>query len=238
MLCSGPRRAQRGPGGGTVTVHVFVGPTLPPQQVLEVIPTAQLHGPARCGDLEPDSIRPCDRVLLIDGDELVTEPGVRGAVGRGVEVVGAAGLGALWAATTPGVSGAGQIYELYRGGLLADADEVMVAHTGAPSFRKLSEALVNIRHALRLAREAGVLGNRCTVALLSHACALPFQQRTWEAIAESVRRSEPSLLSVLALTRGYVAANPGAADLMAMDARRALGYLARMAAHDVGAQVS
>jgi hypothetical protein len=215
-----------------VTVHVYVGPTLPSQQVLEIIPQAHVHAPLSGGHLQREWLRAGDQLLVIDGGESCPDEEIRAAAHRGVEIVGTASLGAVWAATCPAMSGAGQIFEFYRSELLAGADEVAVAHEGAPGYRKLSVALVNIRHALRVARQAGFLGTRSTVALLSHARALPYPRRTWEAIADSARRTEPSLLSVLALTLDYVKSNPAAADLMATDARRALTCLASRVSSD------
>jgi len=215
-----------------VAIHVYVGPTLPACEVTAVIPGARLHPPARNGDLLSERLNPGDQVLLIDGIHheagSVRQPEILDLLADGVIVVGAAGMGALRAAELHefGMAGVGEICDLYLAKLLTGTDEIATAYGRGPDYVKVSEALVNIRHALRLARQIGFVGNRSVLALISHARALPYAGRTWTRIGHSVRRSEPSLLPVLALVRDYARTNAAAMDLMALDARRALGYVA------------
>jgi hypothetical protein len=212
--------------------HIYVGPTLPAADVAAVIPGARLHGPVRHGDLAAGGLRPGDRVLLIDGSGwqsgLAGREEILGVIDQGIAVIGAAGAGAIRAAELSelGVVGVGEVFELYRTHLLTDVDEVTVSCEGPPGYRRLTEPLVNIRHALRLASETGLAGHASALALLGHARALPARHRSWDAIEDSVRRSDPGQLAVLALVRDYVKANAAAVDLMALDARLAIGYLA------------
>ena len=73
------------------------------------------------------------------------------ALERGIEVWGAASMGALRAAELApfGMRGVGAIYRAFaRGALVAD-DEVAVAHLpAAQGYRAVSDALVNLRDGL------------------------------------------------------------------------------------------
>src|SRR5271165_6050475 len=77
---------------------------------------------------------------------------------RGVQVFGAASIGALRAAETHiyGTVGVGEIFTMFRDGVLDGDDEVALAYE-RHSYRKLSEPLINIRRALELALAAKVI---------------------------------------------------------------------------------
>lgn len=147
---------------------------------------------------------------------------------RGAAVVGAASMGAIRAAElyTLGMTGIGEVFRLYRDGEIYGDDEVAVAHGEAPEFRRASEALVNIRFVLTRARAAGVAGTSEAAGLLEHARALPYTERSWQAIEHRVRRRDPPLAPALDRVRDYAGANAAALDLKAFDARQALSYAA------------
>ena len=69
----------------------------------------------------------------------------------GVHVFGASSMGALRAAELHpfGMVGVGRVFEGYRAGVYEDDDEVAVVHASEEAgFAPLSEAMVNVRHAL------------------------------------------------------------------------------------------
>ena len=103
------------------------------------------------------------------------------AISKGVEVTGAASMGALRAAELYpfGMIGVGRIYRLFRSGLLNDDDELAVIH--APEelgFCPLSDAMVNVRFTLRRQRRLGVVDTRTEQALVRHMKSLHFSGRT------------------------------------------------------------
>jgi hypothetical protein len=219
-----------------VTIHVYAGPTLPAAEITAAVPDARLHAPAQYGDLLRAGLREGDRVLLIDGyyhqAGAVRHKEILDLLDTGVTVIGAASMGALRAAELSGLGmiGVGEIFEQYRSGDIAGDDEVAVAHGEPPAYRKFSEALVNIRYALRRAADGGVLDQSEAAGLLGCARALPYTRRSWRAIEETAQRTEPRLLPAWRRLQDLRRADPSASDLKTLDARRALPYLAGAAA--------
>jgi hypothetical protein len=214
-----------------VTVHVYVGPTLPAAEVAAIVPDARLHAPVQHGDLLRARLREGDRVLLIDGyyhqAGAVRHKEILDLLDSGVIVAGAASMGAMRAAELSdlGMTGVGEIFEMYRTGVIAGDDEVAVAHGEPPDYRKFSEALVNIRYALRQAVADGVVGQIEAAGVLRHASAVSYTCRSWRAIEAAVQSADPWLLPALRRMRHLRPADPSASDLKASDARRALHYL-------------
>lgn len=211
-----------------MTFHVYVGPTLSAAEVAAIVPDAQLHAPVQHGDLLRATLREGDRVLLIDGyyhqAGAVRHKEILDLLDSGVIVVGAASMGAMRAAELSdlGMIGVGEVFEMYRTGVIAGDDEVAVAHGEPPDYRKFSEALVNIRYALRQAVAGGVVGQAEAAGLLRHASAVSYTFRSWRAIEDAVQRTDPWLLPALRRLRDLPPADPSASDLKALDARRAL----------------
>ncbi len=214
-----------------MTIHVYVGPTLPAAEVTGASAGVRLHAPAQYGDLLRARPRAGDRVLLIDGyyhqAGSVRHKEILDLLDSGVAVIGAASMGALRAAELSGLGmiGVGEIFEQYRTGDITGDDEVAVVHGEPPDYRKFSEALVNIRYALRRAAEDGILDRSEAASVLRCARALPYTRRSWRAIEETAQRLEPRLMPALRRLRDLRQADPSASDLKALDARRALRYL-------------
>jgi hypothetical protein len=215
-----------------VTIHVYVGPTLPAAEVTAALADARLHAPAQYGDLLRARPREGDRVLLIDGyyhqAGSVRHKEILNLLDSGVTVIGAASMGAIRAAELSGLGmiGVGEIFEQYRTGDITGDDEVAVAHGEPPDYLKFSEPLVNIRYALRRAADDGGLDQSEAASLLRCARALPYSHRSWHAIEDTAQRTEPWLLPALRRLRDLGHTDPSASDLQALDARRALRYLA------------
>lgn len=213
-------------------MHVYVGPTLPAVEVTAALADARLHAPAQYGDLLRARPREGDHVLLIDGyyhrAGSVRHKEILDLLDSGVTVIGAASMGAMRAAELSGLGmiGVGEIFEQYYTGDITGHDEVAVSHGEPPDYRKFSEALVNIRHALRRAADDGAVDQSEAASLLRRARALPYTLRSWHAIEETAQRTDPWLLPALRRLRDLRRTDPSASDLTAADARRALHYLA------------
>src|SRR5262249_49752313 len=104
------------------------------------------------------------------------------ALERGIEVWGAASMGALRAAELApfGMIGVGAIYRDFARGILRADDEVAVAHLPAAyGYRATSDALVNLRYGLAAARSAHVIDQRTHDRLVELARARFYRERSW-----------------------------------------------------------
>jgi hypothetical protein len=175
-----------------MTTLVYIGPTLPAAEVARRLPGAHVLGPAAVGDiLRASRRRSVRRIALVDGYfermAAVWHKEILLALERGIEVWGAASMGALRAAELApwGMRGVGWIYRAYaRGALVAD-DEVAVAHLPAEvGFRATSDALVNLRFGLARAERAGVIDARTHADLLALARSRFYRERSWAELAK------------------------------------------------------
>ncbi len=148
----------------------------------------EFRPPAACGDLLRACAEGPEAIGLIDG-YFETRPSVwhkeiLWALRQGIPVYGAASMGALRAAECAafGMIGIGEVFALYRDGVIDLDDEVAVQHGPAETdYLLLSEALVNIRATLARAVAAGVLNFDEAEALRACAAELFYKERTWEA---------------------------------------------------------
>lgn len=112
------------------------------------------------------------------------------ALELGVEAArGAASMGALRAAELHGhgVRGVGAIYQAYRRGRLTSDAEVAVAHLPVEGgYLAVSVPLVNVRAQVARARAARVLDAPAARAVIAAAAAMPYWDRTWDAIAAAL----------------------------------------------------
>jgi hypothetical protein len=143
------------------------------------------------------------------------------ALERGIEVWGAASMGALRAAELApfGMRGVGAIYRGFASGALIADDEVAVAHLPAEAgYRAMSEALVNLRDGI--ARAPG-LSARTRAALIELARRRFYRERSWDQLLADARGAALPARQLAAL-----AAWPKP-DRKAADARLLLRTLAR-----------
>lgn len=139
---------------------VYLGPTLP-RNVAESILDAIYLPPIRRGDLArlPENIR---RIAIVDGEFYqslaISTKEILPLLDRGIMVYGSSSMGALRAAETHkfGMVGVGEIFTMYRDGILDGDDEVAITYD-PHTYRSLSDALVNLRRALDLAVSADVI---------------------------------------------------------------------------------
>src|SRR5262249_44494078 len=146
-----------------MTVYVFAGPTLRPEEVRGEIDAVVLP-PAAQGDLYHVAQHRPRAIGLIDGYfermPAVWHKEVLWALTQGIRVYGSASMGALRAAELApfGMTGAGWIFEQFASGALEDDDEVAVAHAGADAgYAAASEAMVNLRRTLAAAEKAATV---------------------------------------------------------------------------------
>lgn len=160
---------------------VYVGPTLSVDEARKLLTDADILPPAAVGDiLRASKRRDVGRIAIIDGYfermAAVWHKEILIALERGIDVWGAASMGALRAAELApfGMRGVGVVYEWYKRGLVTADDEVAVAHLPAEyGYRATSDALVNIRYSL------GKYKPRNAEALLSRAQATFYRERSW-----------------------------------------------------------
>jgi hypothetical protein len=211
-----------------MAVHVYTGPTLSADEVRTILPDAEIHDPVRHGDLLSRTFGPRDTVVLIDGyyhtTASVRHKEILDVLDTGVSVIGCASMGALRAAELHpyGMQGWGRVFEFYRDGVIDGDDEVAVLHSEEAPFRRVSEPLVNIRHAVALflsddeETAAGVIG--CIQRL-------PFHNRSWPGMELAIKNTEPELLPAWECVREGSRRAPADIDIKATDARGALKSL-------------
>ena len=164
---------------------VFLGPTLAREDA-ELVLDADYLPPICRGNLErlPERIR---FVGIVDGEFYqslsVSPKEVLKLLRRGVTVFGASSMGALRAAETwkLGTIGVGQIFTMYRDGILDADDEVALIYE-RDTYRKLSDPLVNLRAALDMAAAAGVIDGQEKSDLLPKMKSLYFPERSRHAL--------------------------------------------------------
>jgi len=169
---------------------LFAGPTLYQEKIASPI---ECFGPAAMGAVFRAVESGFRRIGIVDGYfgnmPSVWHKEILFAIDQGVEVVGAASMGALRAAELSdfGMIGIGRIYRLYRSGRMNDDDEVAVIH--APrylAFQPLSLAMVNIRYTLRRLVRHGAIGAALS-ANISHRMKLRhFSRRTSSELHQSL----------------------------------------------------
>jgi hypothetical protein len=213
-----------------MTCFVFLGPSLPLAKAREIVDAIYLP-PVAMGDLYTlvaSRARPGDHVAIVDGVfeqvPAVWHKEILHALSRGINVHGAASMGALRASELDafGMRGVGRIYRGFASGALTDDDEVVVAHARAESgFRSLSTALVSIRFALADLADAGKLPGALAEALVDATARLPYPQRSWGAVLEAA-----AALGASEAERATIRAEANRPDAKARDAAELLHRLA------------
>jgi hypothetical protein len=174
-----------------MSLYVFVGPSISASAV-KTMTDAICLPPVAMGDVIRLMARKPTAIGIIDG-VFETVPAVWHkeilfALSQGVPVYGSSSMGALRAAElhTFGMRGVGTIFEQFRDGVLEDDDEVAVAHaTAEHDFQPLSDPMVNIRAAIARALEAGIISPSNAEALIAHAKAQFYPERSWPRLLRS-----------------------------------------------------
>ncbi|QIB49541.1 TfuA-like protein [Streptomyces aureoverticillatus] len=173
-------------------IHVYVGPTLGPDEPALAAPRIRLRPPLRHGDLFDPVIGDRDTVVVLDGvwhqAPAARHKELLALLARGVRVIGAASLGAVRAAELHafGMAGIGAVFRAYRRGEIEGDDEVAVGQDPA-SLRALTWPLVNLRHVLKLAAHEDVVSAEKAAALLAELRTVFYPQRTLNAVLATCR---------------------------------------------------
>lgn len=177
----------------------YVGPSLTRAEVHRILPDARIEPPVRHGDLARLAAGPGDTVLLIDGlflhSAAVRHKEILGLLADGVTVAGASSMGALRAAELwpYGMRGIGQVFDLYRDGVIDGDDEVAIVHADEENgSRAMSEPMVNIRLDLDRATAAGVIDAGQREALVTAVGAQPFRGRSLPGLNRLARSLLPT----------------------------------------------
>ena len=144
--------------------HVYLGPTLNLQTAKEHLVNAYYHPPVQCGDLiRVFRLKP-KRIVIIDGiyerTPAIWHKEIMLGLDNGIEIYGAASMGALRAAELHpfGMIGVGQVFQDFLNKKLNDDDEVAVLHQNQDAnYAPINDAMVNIRATLELAYQQGVI---------------------------------------------------------------------------------
>lgn len=176
-----------------MTMFVFVGPTLRPDEVTSAAAGTVCLPPVAQGDVYRAARQGPSAIGIIDGyfsgAPSVWHKEILWALAEGIPVFGSASMGALRAAELHdfGMQGVGRIFEAYRDGTLEDDDEVAVVHGPAETgFMIASEPMVNIRATLARAEVDGVISPVTRSRLEDAGKALFFPHRTWPAVLTAV----------------------------------------------------
>jgi hypothetical protein len=179
-------------------ICIFVGPTLSVEDARAVLNAVYLP-PVASGDLD-DAIRRYDPQIIgiIDG---VVEPApavrhreILYALSEGVHVFGASGVGALRAAELHafGMIGVGRIFEDYLSGRTEEH----------------SEAMVDIRYALELAHDRGVITMPSALYIEALAKQLSSSERSWSRVFAEARHAGVPVAQLSALKRWITVEKP------------------------------
>lgn len=207
-------------------IIVFLGPSLDVESAQEILP-AEYRPPAKRGDLLRAAEDGAEIIGLIDGvfhqESAVAHREILAAIRKGIRVVGSSSMGALRAAEmdTLGMVGIGDVYRMYKSGILESDDEVALVFDPVSGY-SLSEPLVNIRYTLRKARDTHVISGEEHDALLAAARSVFYPQRTYARITAAAGDT----VEAGTQSRFLAWAGEHACDRKRQDAIEALEYIA------------
>ncbi|MDR0767941.1 MAG: TfuA-related McrA-glycine thioamidation protein [Methanosarcinales archaeon] len=174
------------------SVIVFLGPSLEPETARSILPSADFRPPASRGDLEKAAAENPDIICLIDGVFFeqcsVGHREILSALNKGIFVAGSSSMGALRAAETEafGMVGIGEVFELYKNGIVESDDEVAVICNPFTN-EAVSVALVNIRATLKKAVSASVLTEEESTSLFKIAADMYYPDRVYDFLIEKAK---------------------------------------------------
>jgi len=207
---------------------IFIGPSLSHEKAKAIFPDAEYRPPAKKGDLLRLAASPnVGMVGLVDGVFLQDYPPspievYQLARREGVFLAGAASLGALRAVELEkfGMVGIGRVFELYKKGKVDADDEVAVTFADS-DFHIQSEAMIDIRYNLYLARKQGVISDITKRAIAKVAKGIYFPHRNYQDIIDETKRRHPEMGDIENF-RSYIAQNRK--SLKEMDAIRLVQF--------------
>jgi hypothetical protein len=210
---------------------IFLGPSLSHEKARRIFADADYRPPAKKGDFMRLAADPgVAMVGFVDGVFLQDYPPTpievyQLARKQGVLLAGAASLGALRAVELEkfGMVGIGKIFQLYKSGKVDADDEVAVTFAPEGDYQLQSEAMIDIRYNLFLARKKGVIGKKAKAALAKAAKEIYFPHRNYAHVIEQAKAAYPALAGEIEYFGSYVASNRK--SLKEIDAMRLVEYL-------------
>lgn len=173
---------------------LFAGPSLHGAEV-SLAPDIVLCPPAAKGDVFAAAQSGATRIGIADGTfdygAAIWHKEILYALDRGIEVMGAASMGALRAAECAafGMIGIGRIYEDYAEGRRdADSDVALVHGPAEIGFPPLTDALVDIDATLDRLRASGLLTSAQHRDLADLARHRHFKERRWRYLCAEIGR--------------------------------------------------
>ncbi|MCP4122617.1 MAG: hypothetical protein GY751_12760, partial [Bacteroidetes bacterium] len=170
---------------------VFLGPSLSRQKAQQILPAHYLP-PVAQSDLFSAVEKYAPKVVvIIDGvfeqSLSVWHKEILYALSKGIHVFGCSSMGALRAAETShyGMTGFGEIYEMYATGKLQDDDEVALWHLDEDNdYLNICEPMVNIRQTLAFALEKNEISEQLHDKLVAIGKNLYYPKRSIAKIVE------------------------------------------------------
>ncbi|MEV0349118.1 TfuA-like protein [Nonomuraea sp. NPDC050680] len=203
---------------------VYAGPTISHDEVRAVLPEAQARPPVARGDLLRQEWSRDDTAVIIDGyyrERLsVGHKEILWLLNEGVNVIGAASMGALRAAELSpcGMRGVGSVFRMYATGEVDGDDEVAVLHGPAErGYPTGTVAMVNLRYGCQEGAKSGLVPAAAGERIVEAAKSRPFVHRTWRELEEALGPDAGDALSTLERRIGT-----GEWDLKRLDAMAAL----------------
>ena len=196
---------------------IFLGPSCPDLALDD--PRITLRPPAAAGDIYRAARQGFALIGLIDGRfedrQTVQHKEILYALSRGVHVWGGASMGALRAVECGpyGMRGFGDIFTLYRDGVIDGDHEVAVSYGPADlGYPALSEPMVNVRATVASAVASGCIDVGDGEAILSTAGGVHYKDLTWDVLAARLSSRGTGNKLMAYLPHGRI-------DLKARDAR-------------------
>ena len=180
-------------------IIAFAGPSLPQSPDLTwkpLLEEVQIRPPAQDGDITAALDEEPQVLVLLDGyyfdgcDHLV--PAVKpqellSALDAGVQIIGAASMGAIYATELNqyGIVGVGQVFEWFRDGILQGNDELIILHLPQEfGYQGITVAVVEVRYALQQLVGDRVLSSTDAQLLIEAIKAQPFTERSLDVILQ------------------------------------------------------
>ncbi len=161
---------------------IFVGPTLPAEEIKELLPEATVFGPATQGDVDFAATLGFQVIGLIDGVHTQKLPvwhkEILHVLANGSRLIGAGSMGALRAVECEpwGSEPLGEVARWFQEGMIEADDEVCVSHLGkAQGYRQMSLPLVNVRATLKAAQ----VETQRAQEIIAAAQEIFYADRTW-----------------------------------------------------------
>ena len=169
---------------------IFLGPSLRISAARKVV-EADYRPPVAMGDVYAAGKSNPEMIVIVDGvfgsQPAVMHQEIIWCLRQNIPVIGCSSMGAIRAAelSSIGMVGWGRVFELFHRQVLSDDDEVALAHA-PPELGSvpLTLAMVDIRYALSVANNMGIIDSHEHERLIKEAKRLHFGQRTLESLTQ------------------------------------------------------